>query len=314
MMTMGSLQGRVVVVTGAGQGLGREYAWYLAKEGARVVVNDLGVTLDGDDDARGAAATVAQELRDQGYEAVHNTDDVSDWEGARALIATAVDQFGGLDALVNNAGILRDKVLVQMSEQEWDDTIRVNLKGHFAPLRWAADYWRSEVKAGRTPSASVVNTSSRAGLRGNVGQTNYGSAKSAIATMTVIAARELERYGVRVNAVAPAARTRLTAATARLEEVVRAPEDPGAFDEWHPGNVAPLVAYLASTKSTETGQVFYAKGAFVDLYQGWTPVREVVSPTGRAWTVDQLADSVPGLVANEGAGDAAGIAGEVRHG
>src|SRR3989454_12787311 len=239
---MGVLQGRVAIITGAGRGIGREHALLFASEGAKVVVNDLGGAMDGSGDDRTPAQQVADEIKGMGGEAVANADNVADWEGGQRLINSAIEAFGDLHVLVNNAGILRDRVLVNMTEDEWDAVIHVHLKGHFVPTRWAAAYWREQTKAGKDVKASIVHTSSTSGLIGNPGQTNYGAAKAGIAAFTVIAAQELTRYGVRVNAIAPAARTRMTEATPGLSEVVKAPADPGAFDVWDPGNVSPLVA------------------------------------------------------------------------
>src|SRR5688500_15565199 len=207
---MGINDGRVVIVTGAGRGIGRGHALAFAREGARVVVNDLGAEVDGSGSSTGPAGQVVDEIRAAGGQAVANGDDVSDWEGAQRLVNTAIETFGGLDVLVNNAGILRDRMLVNMTEDEWDAVVRVHLKGTFAPTRWAAAYWRERAKAGETNDARVINTSSTSGIFGNPGQTNYGAAKSGIAGFTVILAQELGRYGVTVNAIAPGALTRMT--------------------------------------------------------------------------------------------------------
>src|SRR4029079_16207328 len=221
---MGTLDGRVPIITGAGRGIGREHALLFASEGAKVVVNDLGGAMDGSGDDRTAAEQVVDEIKALCGEAVSTADTVADWEGAQRLINTAIEAFGDLHVLVNNAGILRDRVLVNMTEEEWDAVIHVHLKGHFAPTRWAAAYWREQKKAGKDVNASVINTSSTSGLLGNPGQTNYGAAKSGIATFSQIAAQELSRYGVRVNCIAPAARTRLTEATPGLGDVIKAPD------------------------------------------------------------------------------------------
>src|SRR5690349_10815799 len=235
---MGSLDGRVAIITGAGRGIGREHALLFASEGAKVVVNDLGGAMDGSGDDRTAAEQVVDEIKALGGEAVANADNVADWEGSQRLINTAVEAFGDLHVLVNNAGILRDRVLVNMTEDEWDAVIHVHLKGHFAPTRWAAAYWREQTKAGKDVKASVINTSSTSGLLGNPGQTNYGAAKAGIASFTVICAMELARYGVRSNAIAPAARTRLTEATPGLGDVVQPPTEADAFDIWDPANIS----------------------------------------------------------------------------
>src|SRR5437764_3645221 len=207
---MGALDGRIAIITGAGRGIGREHALLFASEGAKVVVNDLGGAIDGSGDDRTAAEQVVDEIKDLGGEAVANADNVADWEGSQRLVNSAIEAFGDLHVLVNNAGILRDRVLVNMTEGEWDAVIHVHLKGHFAPTRWAAAYWREQAKAGKEVKASVINTSSTSGLIGNAGQANYGSAKAGLGAFTVICAQELVRYGVRVNGIAPAARTRLT--------------------------------------------------------------------------------------------------------
>ena len=206
---MGALEGRVAIITGAGRGIGREHALMFAGEGAKVVVNDIGWPLNGSGDDRTVAQRVVDEIKEMGGEAVANTDDVSDWEGGHRLVNAAVEAFGDLHILVNNAGIIRDRVLVNMTEEEWDLVMHVDLNGHFVPTRWAASYWREQSKAGRKVAAAVVNTSSTSGLLGNPGQSNYGTAKAGIAAFTVIAAQELSRYGVRVNAIVPAARSRI---------------------------------------------------------------------------------------------------------
>jgi NAD(P)-dependent dehydrogenase (short-subunit alcohol dehydrogenase family) len=284
-----ALDGRVAIITGAGRGLGREHALLMAREGARIVVNDLGGGVDGTGADAGPAQEVVEEIRAMGGEAVANGDDIADTAGAERLVRTAVEAFGRLDVLVNNAGILRDRVLVNMDEAEWDAVIHVHLKGHFAPTRAAAAYWRERSKAGEAVAASVVNTSSGAGLLGNFGQTNYSAAKAGIAAFTITAAMEMSRYGVRVNAIAPLARTRLTLQTPGLGELVAPPEDESAFDIWHPGNVSPLVAYLATEECPFTGGVFHVGGNEVALFQGWTVQDVLSSPDGRRWTVDGLA-------------------------
>jgi NAD(P)-dependent dehydrogenase (short-subunit alcohol dehydrogenase family) len=280
-------EGRVAIVTGAGRGLGREHALLLASEGAAVVVNDLGGGTDGSGSDTGPAHDVAGEIVAAGGSAVANTDDVSDWEGARHLVQQAVDEFGRLDVLINNAGILRDRMLVNLAEDEWDVVMRVNAKGHAAPLRHAAAYWREQAKQHGSVSAAVVNTSSPSGLFANVGQSNYGAAKVAVAGLTMIAAKELGRYGVRVNAIAPAARTRLTGPGAG------APSDPDAFDRMDPANVAPFVAYLASDQCTMTGRCFVVYGSSVVLVEPWKAAAKIEQP-GR-WTLDELVARGPEL-------------------
>src|SRR5579872_1311313 len=257
---MGALDGKVAIITGAGRGIGREHALLFAAEGAKVVVNDVGGAMDGSGDDRTPAQQVVAEIADLGGEAIANADNVADWAGGKRLVEAAVEAFGDLHVLVNNAGILRDRVLVNMTEEEWDAVIHVHLKGHFVPTRWAAAYWREQSKAGKEVHASVVNTSSTSGLLGNPGQSNYGAAKAGIAAFSIIAAQELSRYGVRVNAIAPAARTRMTESTPGLSEIVQAPSEAGAFDTWDPANISPLVAYLASDACPFTGKVFFVQG------------------------------------------------------
>ena len=266
---MGALDGRVAIITGAGRGIGREHALLFAAEGAKVVVNDLGGNADGTGGDKTPAEEVVQEIEKMGGEAVANGDNVASWEGGQRMVNSAVEAFGRLDILVNNAGILRDRVLVNMTEEEWDAVVAVHLKGHFVPTRWAAAYWREQVKAGETVTANVVNTSSTSGLLSNPGQTNYGAAKSGIATFTQIAAKELSRYGVKVNCIAPAARTRLTEATPGLGDIIKAPDDPGSFDIWDPANISPLVAYLATTDCPFTGETFFVQGGQVKKFQSW---------------------------------------------
>ena len=283
---MGALDGRVAIITGAGRGIGREHALLFASEGAKVVVNDLGGSTDGSGEDVGPAQEVVNEITAMGGEAVANTDNIADWEGAQSLINSTVEAFGDLHVLVNNAGILRDRVLVNMSEDEWDAVINVHLKGHFCPTRFAAAYWREQSKAGKEVKANVVNTSSTSGLLGNAGQTNYGAAKAGIAAFSVICAMELERYGVRTNAIAPAARTRMTEQTPGLGEIVRAPEDVAKFDVWNPANISPLVAYLATEDCPFNGKTFFVQGGTVRLFQGWT-MTDTVEKDDR-WTVSEL--------------------------
>jgi NAD(P)-dependent dehydrogenase (short-subunit alcohol dehydrogenase family) len=281
---MGSLDGRVAIITGAGRGIGREHALLFAAEGARVVVNDIDLE---------PAEEVCAEIRAVGGEAVANTDDVSTWDGGGRIVETAVATFGDLHVLVNNAGFLRDRLLVNMTEDEWDDVVRIHLKGHFAPTRFAAAYWRERSKQGEDVKASVINTSSTSGLLGNPGQTNYGAAKAGIAAFTVILAQELSRYGVRVNALAPAARTRLTESTPGLGDLVQPPAESGSFDVWDPANVAPIAAYLATKSAPETGRVYFVQGGQVRLFEGWT-MTATVEQAGR-WTVAELAEEMPKL-------------------
>jgi NAD(P)-dependent dehydrogenase (short-subunit alcohol dehydrogenase family) len=266
---MGALDGRTAIITGAGRGIGREHALLFASEGANVVVNDLGGAVDGSGDDRSPAQQVVDEIITAGGRAVANADDVCDWEGGQRLIETAVEAFGDLHVLVNNAGILRDRVLVNMSEAEWDSVVHVHMKGHFVPTRHAAAYWRQQTKDGREVRASVINTSSTSGLLGNPGQSNYGAAKAGIAAFTVIAAEELVRYGIRV-----------------LSDIVRAPADAAIFDSWAPANVSPLVAYLATESCPATGRVFFVQGGQIRLFQAWT-MTESIDKDDR-WTVTEL--------------------------
>ena len=284
---MGALDGRIAIITGAGRGIGREHALLFASEGAKVVVNDLGGAVDGSGDDRSAAQQVVDEITSAGGAAVANTDDITDWDGGKRLVDTALEAFGDLHVLVNNAGILRDRVLVNMSEDDWDLVVQVHLKGHFVPTRHAAAYWRERTKAGVEVKASVVNTSSTSGLLGNPGQANYGAAKAGIAAFTTIAADELVRYGVRVNAIAPAARTRMTEQTPGLSDIVQAPADAGAFDRWDAANVSPLVAYLATEGCPATGKVYFVHGGQVRLFQPWT-MTDTLERDDR-WTVAALA-------------------------
>ena len=259
--------GRVVVVTGAARGLGRAHALAFAAAGAAVVVNDYGVALDGTGADTGPAQQIVDEIVAAGGQAVANADDVADWAGAQRLVSTAIEQFGRLDVLVNNAGFLRDRMLANLDEEEWDAVIRVHLKGHFAPTRHAAAYWRAESKAGRQPDARVINTSSGAGLFGSVGQGNYTAAKAGIAALSIVAAAEFARYGVTVNAIAPAARTRMTEQA--FAEAMAAPA-PGGFDAMAPENVSPLVVWLGSAESARvTGRVFEVEGGKITVAEGW---------------------------------------------
>ena len=267
---MGLLEGKVAIVTGAGRGVGRGEALELAKEGAKVVVNDLGGSSTGDGADKGPAEEVAQLIRERGGEAVANYDDVSDFAGAKNMVEQAVEAFGRLDVIVNNAGILRDKMLFSMAEEDFDSVMRVHVKGTFNTTHHAGVYWRSESKAGRQPRAAIVNTVSSAGLQGNVGQINYGAAKAAIAAMTIITSLELSRSGVRANAIAPGGMTRMVG-TIRAEGEVKQPEEYTEFDPMNPGNSAPMVAWLASDEALHvTGQVFRAVGGKITRYVPWT--------------------------------------------
>jgi NAD(P)-dependent dehydrogenase (short-subunit alcohol dehydrogenase family) len=295
---MGTLDGRVAIITGAGRGIGREHALFFAAEGARVVVNDLGGDIHGEGADRAPAQQVVDEIKGLGGEAVANTESASDFEGAKRLIDQAVETFGDLHVLVNNAGILRDRVLVNMTEPEWDAVINVHLKGHFCPTRHAAAYWRERTKAGHEVRASIVHTSSTSGVLGNAGQTNYGAAKAGIAAFSTICAMELGRYGVRSNAVTPMARTRLTEQTPGLEDVVRAPADAGVFDVWDPANISPMIAYLGTADCPFTGETFLVQGDTVARYQPYI-IAETISNRGRRWTVPRLIEEGPKLTAGE---------------
>lgn len=287
----GICDGRVVIVTGAGRGIGRAHALAFASEGAKVVVNDLGAQVDGTGSSTGPAGEVVDQIRAVGGEAVANGDDVSDWEGAQRLINTAIETFGGLDVLVNNAGILRDRMLTNMTEEEWDAVIRVHLKGTFAPTRWAAAYWRERAKAGERNDARVISTSSGSGLYGNPGQANYGAAKAGIAGFTIIVAKELGRYGVTANAIAPGARTRMTEPLGFGTAEVK----PGEFDAFAPENVSPLVVWLGSAESSDiTGQVFNVSGGRISVAEGWHPGPGV--DKGDRWEPTELAKVVGDLV------------------
>lgn len=286
---MVSLDGRIAVVTGAGRGLGREHALLLAHLGARVVVNDLGVDQEGLHADQAPAQAVVEEIRSAGGEAVANFDDVASWSGAEALIDMAVDTFGDVDILVNNAGILRDSSIVKMSEQDFDDVLRVHVKGHFAPMRFAAVFWREQHKAGSTRRRNIVHTSSTSGIYANPGQINYGAAKSGIVTVSQIAAKELARYGVASNCVVPGARTRLTMSSPGLPEIMEAPAD--GFDIWDPANVSPLVAYLSHAECSFTGETFYVQGGTIRRLAPWTLLGDSIEHPSR-WDVEDLATAM----------------------
>ncbi len=288
-MAEGLCSGRVAVITGAGNGIGRAHALAFAAQGAKVVVNDLGGSRDGTGSSAGPAQAVADEITAAGGEAVANTDDISSWAGAERLIRQAVDTFGSLDVVVNNAGILRDKMIVTMTEQDWDSVIAVHLKGTFAVLHHAAAYWRQRSKEGHANDARVINTTSSSGLFANAGQGNYGAAKSGIATLTIIAAKELERYGVTVNAIAPTALTRLT-------EDVPMMSAAAASAELSPAAISPLVVWLGSAESRPvTGRVFGVWGNAITVIEGWVNGPSVSSDTH--WDPAALTAVVPDLVA-----------------
>jgi NAD(P)-dependent dehydrogenase (short-subunit alcohol dehydrogenase family) len=293
---MGLVDGRVVIVTGAGRGIGRAHALAFAAEGARVVVNDIGVGLDGSA-GESPAQQVVDEITAAGGEAVANRDDIAEWTGAQNLIDTAVDTFGGLDVLVNNAGFIRDRMLANTSESEWDAVIRVHLKGHFMTLRHAAGYWRRQIKSGSVGpddlNARIINTSSGAGLQGSVGQGNYSAAKAGIAALTLVGAAELGRYGITVNAIAPAARTRMTEAV--FAETMAAPED-GGFDAMAPENVSPLVVWLGSIESGDvTGKVFEVEAGLIRVAEGWAHGPQI--DNGAKWDPAELGPVVTDLLA-----------------
>jgi NAD(P)-dependent dehydrogenase (short-subunit alcohol dehydrogenase family) len=292
---MGALDGKVAIVTGAGRGIGRGHAMLLAAEGAKVLVNDLGGEWDGTGADTRHAQQVVDEITQAGGEAAANYDDVADWEGAQRLVNQAIETWGDLNILVNNAGILRDRMSFNMSEEDWDSVIRVHLKGHFAPSRFAAVYWRERSKAGDEVYGRIINTSSESGLFGNAGQGNYAAAKAGIASLSIVLARELEKYGVTVNAIAPRARTRMTEGTF---EGFGASGEAG-FDEMHPDNIAPLIGFLASPAAAEvSGQVFMVWGGTVTRLQGWTPADKVEKDD--RWTVDELAAKKADLVGPDG--------------
>jgi NAD(P)-dependent dehydrogenase (short-subunit alcohol dehydrogenase family) len=287
----GISDGRTVIVTGAGRGLGRAHALAFAAEGARVVVNDLGVGLDGLPDADSPAAQVVAEIRAAGGEAVAHGGDIATTEGAGSLITAALETYGRLDTLVNNAGFLRDRMLVNLDEDDWDAVMRVHLKGHFLPLKHAAAHWRGEAKAGRMPVARVVNTSSGAGLLGSVGQGNYSAAKAGIVGLTLVASAELARYGVQVNAIAPAARTRMTEHT--FADTMAAPGE--GFDAMAPENVSPLVVWLGSAGSAGvSGRVFEVEGGRITVMEGWRPGPS--TDKGERWTPAEAGETARKLL------------------
>ena len=285
-------EGRIAVVTGAGRGIGRGHALELARQGAKVVVNDLGAEVDGQGQTVAVAEQVVEEILAEGGEAVANGDDISTAAGAERLIGTAIDTFGGLHAVVNNAGILRDRMMINLTEDDWDSVMAVHLKGTFLTSKYAASYWRELSKEGRETDGRIINTSSVSGLFGNVGQSNYGAAKAGIAAFTIITSLELSRYGVTVNAVSPSARTRMI--TPRGQERMAAPEGE-SFDAYAPENIAPLVAWLASAHSAAvTGRVFNVSGGRISVLEGW---REGPTATKDSrWVPEELTEIVPDLV------------------
>jgi NAD(P)-dependent dehydrogenase (short-subunit alcohol dehydrogenase family) len=288
----GICEGRVVIVTGAGRGIGRAHALEFARQGAKVVVNDLGVSLQGEGPATGPADDVVAEIEQLGGEAVADRSDVADYRQAGALVKTAIDSFGGLDVVVNNAGFVRDRMFVSCSEDEWDAVIRVHLKGHFAVSSNACAYWRGESKAGRPVDARIINTSSGAGLQGSVGQSAYSAAKAGIANLTLVQAVELSRYGITANAIAPSARTRMTEEV--FQDMMKKPEQ--GFDAMAPENIAPLVVWLGSAESKDvTGRIFELAGGAISIADGW---REGPRVDKRArWAPDEVGAAVHDLLA-----------------
>lgn len=287
----GSCEGRVVIVTGAGRGLGRAHALAFARAGARVVVNDLGVAEDGSGRSSGPAHEVVEEIRAAGGEAIVNGADVTDWEQAGSLVQAALDGFGRLDVVVNNAGFVRDRMFVSCSEEEWDAVLRVHLKGHFCVTRRACDHWRAESKAGRAVDARILNTSSGAGLQGSIGQSAYSAAKAGIAALTLVQAAELSRYGVTANAIAPSARTRMTEGA--FADMMKKPDH--GFDAMDPANVSPLLVWLGSAEARDvTGCVFEVAGGKLSIADGWRRGPEV--DKGARWEPDEIGAAVHELL------------------
>ena len=288
---MGICDGRVVIVTGAGRGIGREHALAFAREGAKLVVNDLGVSLAGEGGSLSPAEEVVKEIEALGGEAVTNGADVADLEQAGQLVKAAIDRFGGLDVVVNNAGVVRDRMFVSCSEDEWDAVIRVHMKGHFAVSNQACAYWRNRAKAGEPVDARIINTSSGAGLQGYVGQSAYSAAKAGIAALTLVQAAELGRYGITSNALAPSARTRMTEEV--FAEMMAAPDE--GFDAMDPANISPLVVWLGSAESRDvSGRVFELAGGKISIADGWRSGPEV--DKGARWAPDEVGAAVHELL------------------
>jgi NAD(P)-dependent dehydrogenase (short-subunit alcohol dehydrogenase family) len=288
----GICDGRIVIVTGAGRGLGRSYALAFAREGAKVVINDLGTTLGGEGRESAPAQTVVDEIRALGGEAVANNEDVSEWDSAANIVKTAIDHFGGLDVVVNNAGFVRDRMFVSATVDEWDATMKVHLRGHFCISRHAVDYWRTRAKQGKAVDARIINTSSGAGLYGSIAQSAYSAAKGAIASLTLVQAAELKRYGITANALAPAARTRMTEQA--FAEKMKKPQS--GFDAQDPDNVAPAVVWLGSTASKDvTGCVFELEGGSIAIADGWNDGPRV--DKGARWKPAELGPAIAKLLA-----------------
>ena len=283
---MGAMDGRVAVITGAAGGLGREYAQLFAAEGARLVLNDIGAARDGSGNDPGIVEDLAAEIASGGADVVANAEDITTMDGARRVLEQALDTYGEVHALVNSGGLLRDRMFVNMDDDEWDDVIRGHLRAHFCPSRLLAGHWRDRSKAGVPVKAAIVNTTSNAGLLSQPGQSNYAAAKAGIAGLTITLADELSRYGIRVNAISPAARTRMTTEVPGMAEMVAAPSSADEFDVYHPGNVAPVVVWLSSGDCTVTGAVLYAQGGEVRVMDGWHVANTV--DKGRRWTVEEL--------------------------
>ena len=287
---MGICDGRVVIITGAGRGLGREHALAFAAEGAKVVVNDVGASLQGDGNDMSPAQEVVDLIRANGGEAITNGDDIADWDGAGRLVQSAIETFGGLDTVVTNAGIVRDRMFVNMSVDEWDAVIRVHLRGTFCPVKHAVDYWRAESKAGRPREGRVVTTSSGAGLHGSIAQTNYSAAKAGIATFTINIAAELGRIGVNANSIAPSARSRMTEEA--FAEMMAKPDT--GFDAMDPANISPLVVWLGSGDCNVSGRIFECAGGLISLADGWQVGAEF--DKGDKWDPAEIGAVVDDLV------------------
>lgn len=290
---MVELSGRVVIVTGAGRGLGREYALLLAEHGAEVVVNDVGADESGAGRDTSPAQAVVDEIQRRGGRAVANADDVSSWDGAAAIVVAALEEFGELDVVVNNAGILRDRAIVNLTEEDFDEVVRVHLKGDVAVTRFAGSYWRDQHKSGVRRPRNLIHTGSTSGIYANPGQSNYGPAKSGVVTFSQIAAKELERYGVVSNCIVPGARTRLTLSSPGLPEIMEAPAD--GFDQWHPANVAPIVAYLSGATCPFNGETFYVQGGTVRRLEPWNLVGDSIEQPTR-WALDDLDEAMKAFV------------------